>query len=269
MEKKLKKLINKIRANSNRRMLIGLFIIIIGYIFFFNSKFIFNEQEKLKNTPVNTQLELEDRIITLAKWDYAPSENMMEIEFDIVNKSYDGNDSYIFDVADNALHNYSYSVMLTSPTMSVIRVYDVPEDFVCMRVAVNINTGNSTGPVKYYADASLINKVDVIEDYEDFNEYYVNKLNRYIADYEVQKQETQKNIDDNNSSIDNLESLINSLEMQKKYTTADELKKLNTQIADVNKQLISLNNDNKELQEEIDEINKKIDDYKAIKMMYE
>ena len=93
MEKKLKKLINKIRANSNRRMLIGLFIIIIGYIFFFNSKFIFNEQEKLKNTPVNTQLELEDRIITLAKWDYAPSENMMEIEFDIVNKSYDGNDS--------------------------------------------------------------------------------------------------------------------------------------------------------------------------------
>ena len=153
MEKKLKKLINKIRANSNRRMLIGLFIIIIGYIFFFNSKFIFNEQEKLKNTPVNTQLELEDRIITLAKWDYAPSENMMEIEFDIVNKSYDGNDSYIFDVADNALHNYSYSVMLTSPTMSVIRVYDVPEDFVCMRVAVNINTGNSTGPVKYYADA--------------------------------------------------------------------------------------------------------------------
>lgn len=65
MEKKLKKLINKIRANSNRRMLIGLFIIIIGYIFFFNSKFIFNEQEKLKNTPVNTQLELEDRIITL------------------------------------------------------------------------------------------------------------------------------------------------------------------------------------------------------------
>ena len=102
--------------------------------------------------------------------------------------------------------------------MSVIRVYDVPEDFVCMRVAVNINTGNSTGPVKYYADASLINKVDVIEDYEDFNEYYVNKLNRYIADYEVQKQETQKNIDDNNSSIDNLESLINSLEMQKKYT---------------------------------------------------
>mgnify|MGYP000326011076 CR=1 FL=1 len=145
--------------------------------------------------------------------------------------------------------------------MSVIRVYDVPEDFVCMRVAVNINTGNSTGPVKYYADASLINKVDVIEDYEDFNEYYVNKLNRYIADYEVQKQETQKNIDDNNSSIDNLESLINNLEMQKKYTTADELNKLNTQIADVNKQLILLNNDNKELQEEIDEINKKIDDY--------
>ena len=60
----------------------------------------------------------------------------MEIEFDIVNKSYDGNDSYIFDVADNALHNYSYSVMLTSPTMSVIRVYDVPEDFVCINRSI-------------------------------------------------------------------------------------------------------------------------------------
>lgn len=267
MLKKIKAIVKKIRGNSNHNMIINLTIIFVGYLFFFNSKFIFNEKENLKNTAINTQLELGNRIITLAKWDYCPEDALMEVEFDIVNKDYDGNDVYEFDVIDNNERIYISEVILSSPTINVLRIYDVPEDFECMRIAVNV--ANNDDIVKYYADAALINRVDNIENYNDFNSYYVNKLNKYIDNYENNKQDVINRLDDVNKSITNQEQLITSLENQKKYTTADELNNINVQIADINKQLISLNNQSQELQDEISDIDKKIEDYKAIKMMYE
>lgn len=269
MKEKIQKALNKFKKNQNAKAVAGVAAIVILYVFFFNSKTIFKVKEKYKSTDINSQIELSDRTFTLEKWQYCENTKTMEVEFSIINKAYDGNDNYTYETVDRNGDMYDTSVMFTSPTLAVIRIYNVLPDFTGIRVAVNIDTGTKQNPAKFYASCNSVERVNEIKDYKDINEYYIAKLNRYIEHYEKEKTDIQKKIDDAAVNVKNLEDLITTLESQKKYAAADELNNINRQIADVNKQLISANSNIKSLQSDIKTIDEKIDDYKAIKLIYE
>lgn len=264
-KEKLKKIIN----NKNNKLFIGIIVILSGYIFFFNSQKIFNSKQELKNTDINTTIEMEDRQITLAKWVYCPETEIMEVEFDIINNSYDGNDEYKFTAINRAGDKFNTTVIFTSPTISVIRLSGIKPDFSELRVSIDIDTETEHEPAKFYVSQDKVEIVSEIQDYENLNAYYVSKLNRYISNYKSEIEEIQKNLSEANEKVQNFNDLINNLEMQKNYAAGDELNNLNKQISDVNKQLISINSEISKYESDIKDIEEKISDYEAIKMIYE
>lgn len=269
--KYISKLQQLLKKNRNLSMVLFVSTVVIIFIFFFLSKTLFDRKNELKFTNVNSVITIDKRDITLAKWVYCKETKKMEIEFDIVNTTYDGNDIYDFDVVDRKGNKYHTDVVVTAPTMSVVQVENVPEEFSEMRIAMKVNyTDRKTDEIaKFYTNINQVEKVDEIVTYNSLEEYYVAKLNRYIDNYNSEIADTQKNIDAENKTVDNYNDLISNLNMQKSYAAGDELNSINKQIADTNKLLIASNQKIAGYRNDIINIQRKIDDYESIKKAYE
>lgn len=256
------------KNNHNYTMVLFALLVISGYIFFFSSKEIFGENKVLKFSDMNTIVKSDEtnREITLTKWIYCPETLTMEIELSIVNKNYDGNDSYDYSIIDRKGKKYECNVVISAPTIQVIQIYNVPENFKELRLAMNM--GDKTELAKYYTNQNQVEGVDEIITYDSLNDYYIAKLDRYIKQYEDEIEDVKGQIEDQNQTYNNYNDLLNNLVLQKNYAAGDELDGLNKQIADTNKLMISTTSTINDLKNIIKDKEKKIGDYKAIREAY-
>ena len=264
--KKIKKII---KNNRNISMICTLVLIICCYIFFFSSKFIFNHKEQYKFSEINSVIEIDNREITLAKWIYCPSDNKMEIEFDINNKNYDGNDEYLVEVIDRKGNKYAINKVIEAPVMVVAQVSDIPEEWTELRVSISVQNEESKNVAKWYTNKDVIEYAEKIITYNSLDEYYAAKLDRYITGYEKEIEDIQNKILDEEKKIENYNSIIDNLSKQKLFAAGDELAKIVEQINDTNILIISSNSQIKDYEKDIEDIRSKISDYKAIKDVYE
>lgn len=267
----LKKIQKFLKKHQNVSMSVFVIFVISGYFFFIFSKNIFHEKGDLKYTEINSKETLEQREITLNKWVYCPDMQEMEVEFDVVNATYDGIDTYKVTASDRQKRQYTTSVVLSSPTMQVIRIKNVEEqEFSELRLALQVDyTGTvSKEMAKFYTNAEKVERVDKIVDYSTIEEYYIAKLNTYIANYQNEINEIQRNISEQEKKQQAADELIQELNLKLNYAAGDEKSSINSQIADVNKQLIELNTKIQQYKTQITEIQKNIADYEAIKNAY-
>ena len=267
----LKKIQKFLRKHQNVSMAFFVIFVISGYVFFFFSKNIFREKTELKYTEINSKETLEQREITLAKWIYCPDTQTMEVEINIVNSTYDGIDTYKVTASDREKRQYATSVVLSSPTMQVIRIVNVEEqEFSELRLTLQIDyTGTvSKEMAKFYTNTEQIERVDKIADYNTVEEYYIAKLNTYITNYQKEINEIQRNISEQEKKQQAADELIQELNLKLSYAAGNEKSSINSQIADVNKQLIELNTKIQQYKTQITEIQKNIADYEAIKNAY-
>ena len=266
----IKKIQHYIKKSRNAQMNIFMITVLLMYVFFFSSKQIFNVKRELKYSAINTVSTIDNRDITLAKWLYCKETGLMEIELNILNKSYDGNDIYKITSNDRKGNIYQADIVISTPTMQVVQIKDVPPVFSEIRIAINVDYGTDTSAemVKFYTNNEQVEMVNEIITYYDLNDYYVAKLDRYISGYEKQIEEINKKIEAEEVNIQNCNNLINNLSLQKNYAAGNELNEINQQIADANKQLINSNALISSYREEIIDIEKSISDYKAIRLMY-
>ena len=76
-------------------------VYIVLLIAFFTSKEWFPKDGKLiQATPIGTTTTFADRDFTLKRWDYAPKQKMMELEFQILNHSTDGIENLYYEAVD-------------------------------------------------------------------------------------------------------------------------------------------------------------------------
>lgn len=260
-----------LKKNRNLSMIMFIIISLFIFCFFFMSKTLFMKGKQLKHSDIDSVITIDQRDITLAKWVYCKDSKKMEIEFDIVNTTYDGNDVYKFDVVDRKGNKYNSKVVVTAPTMSVVQIEDVPDDFSEIRIAMNVDyTDRKADEIaKFYTNHDQVEMVDQIITYNNLEEYYVAKLNRYIDNYNEEIANTEKCIDTEKTSVENYNDLISNLNMQKNYAAGDELNNINKQIAETNKLLIAANKKIAGYRDDIINIKRKIDDYEAIKKAYE
>lgn len=264
--KKLKRIM---KNNHNYSMVLFALLVISGYIFFFSSKELFGENKILKFSDMNTIVKSEEtnREITLTKWVYCPQTLTMEVELSIINKNYDGNDSYDYTVIDRKGKNYECNVIISAPTIQVIQIYNVdPKNFKELRLEMNMNSKKELA--KYYTNQNQVEVVDEIIIYDSLNDYYIAKLDRYIRQYEDEIEGVKGQIEEQNQTYNNYNDLLNNLVLQKNYAAGDELDGLNKQIADTNKLMISTTSTINDLKNIIKDKEKKIEDYKAIKEAY-
>ena len=71
---------------KSRLYAVILAVIVLGYVFFFASRFIFHEDRSLLYTEPNTTQKLSETVsLTLKKWVYSPKDKAMTVMFSVAN----------------------------------------------------------------------------------------------------------------------------------------------------------------------------------------
>ena len=71
---------------KSRLYAVILAVIVLGYVFFFASRFIFHEDRSLLYTELNTTQKLSETVsLTLKKWVYSPKDKAMTVMFSVAN----------------------------------------------------------------------------------------------------------------------------------------------------------------------------------------
>jgi prefoldin subunit 5 len=242
-------------------------------LFFISSKALFDRKQVFKYTEYDHKQTFDNRDVTLAKWVYCKASNSMEVELDVSNKNYNGKDSYDFKTIDRAGKSYPTKVIISSPTITVVQISNVPEKFKELRLTQSLpgttDLNNEKETLKWYTNQNYVEQVEQIITYTSMEKYYVAKLDRYIEDYTEQINAIKSNIDQKNKEIENYNTLITDLVIKKAYAAGNELVNINNQINDTNNLIAEVKTDILALDKEILDINGKISDYENIKRLYE
>ncbi len=213
---------------KNTFLKIYLAIIVLGYAFFFSSSSLFFSGITVEATKINSTLEYKNRFITLLRWEYSESQDLMEVELEIENLAYDGIDDYNF----TALFKPSTSDIVIDKVINeenyvVIQIKNIPKNFVDLSLRMAIE--DSEENIRLYTNKEEISRVDSLESLT-LNEYRINMLEREIAEFENQIIDFENKIDEEIQTILNIQKSIEHDIESKKYSTADEIETINNNI---------------------------------------
>lgn len=266
--------LNKIKkiykSNRNNSILLFIIIFITGYGMFFTSKgwLDLNNQPK-KYTELNSTVNIDKRELKLVKWTYCEATQTMEIEVDVNNTNYDGINDFYFTANDRKGNMYKVNTIIVSPTLAVVQIENMKKlNEVRLTMQVNYGDRKSTDMAKFYTNIDQVEKVDKIITYSTMDEYYIARLDRYITDYNKQIQDLQNKIADENKKLDSYNAILTDLNKQKNYVAADELTKVNKQIADTNTGISECNLNIATYNNSIKDTKNKIQNTEAIKEVY-
>ena len=66
-----------------------------GYLLFFTSRYWMQTSGGAKRlSPLNQEIDWNDRKVRLLRWEYSPDQKLMEVELAITNTAFDGMDKY-------------------------------------------------------------------------------------------------------------------------------------------------------------------------------
>jgi len=262
----------KYKSNRNNSIIFFLVIFLGGYFLLFTSKSWLDNGNTIKNyTALNTVETIDNRDLKLTKWNYCESTGEMEIEIEINNKTYDGVNEFVFGCNDRKGKNYKVDTIIISPTITVVQIHDVNAKKLSeIRLTMQVNYGDhkSTDIAKFYTNIDQVDKVDEIITYNSLDEYYIAKLDKYIADYTKQISDLNDKIAEQNTKLTNYNAVLNDLYKQQNYVAADELVKVNKEIADTKTGITECTNSIKAFNTTITDTEKKIQNTQAIKEVY-
>jgi hypothetical protein len=224
MKRKIDEIIKyrEIRSSGNSFYFVLLFIIIAGYMFFLNSKTIFQKNEvTISATNINAELTYQRRTIKLIRWDYASSEHTCEIELDIRNMSFDGNDEYIFRAysrTNSVEKELPVEIILNDSTIAVVQIRDIPEKFAELCLHVGIKGQENSSVLKVYATRDSVTRVAELP-VRTKQEYQLNRISLQVEEYLQKIKENEELISGYKSRIEAAEDQIKEFTDQLKYQT--------------------------------------------------
>lgn len=225
-KKEEKTIFSKIALNTKRNknfFLMGfLTLYVAGYFIFFSSKmWLFTENDLIEASPLQESNEYEGREITIGRWDYSKSQNMMEIELSISNLSADGIQKYDYSAIERTKGEQRIETVIEKPDFVILRIYDVPEKWreISVRLALEKDSAN---PFKMYMNKKDISYVSEIPERTEA-EYQVVKLDNLMLHYEKNIKNLEKEIKELEAENETLESNVLELKEQEEYQTAKEV----------------------------------------------
>lgn len=203
---------------KNSSFVIFIFFFLSGYTFFLSSSSWFPSVGMAKVfTPMNTSLTLENHIFTLRNWAWCEEQNLMEVEFDVTNNNFDGNDKYLFSCRDQKFNSFEVIPIIQDKNLLVYHI-KVPEGFkelsFRLKVDKGINNTSYDNMIRFYTNSKIVDRATEIKPLS-INGYYIQRLDRSILQY--------------NKEISTYQDYINELD-DKILSANQEIKTLNETI---------------------------------------
>ena len=202
-----------------------LVIIVLGYAFFFTSKFLFHEEKSLLYTELQTEQLLSNEVsLTLQKWIYSPNERAMMVMFSAKNDSLQNLDLNwsTAERHNNTMLNLETEVIYPFENIVVVNISDVPENFEEISLSLQLDSEDVANPVvQFYTNKNLVETVEKIGTYTDID-YRIEYLNIQKSD----KEKAVKELSDENQTLlaDNVvykKAMESMIENQRFETTAE------------------------------------------------
>ena len=243
-------------------------VYIVLLIAFFTSKEWFPKDGKLiQATPIGTTTTFADRDFTLKRWDYAPKQKMMELEFQILNHSTDGIENLYYEAVDRKEGKLKVEKIYEADNLTIIRINNVPEKFKEISFRIKL-THDAEEMLKYFTNKKAVNHVEEIKDHSE-QQYLINREEMDIAECEAKIEENRNAIAEQETKINNANERINSLLGAKKYQTEEEqlntdilIQQLEADIVAYQEAIADFDSEITEYEAKIEEHNKKIEEYK-------
>ena len=226
-------------------------VIVLGYGFFFTSRFFFHENKSYVYTEMNTKTKLsEDVSLTLKKWTYSKNDKAMMVMFSADNESlselelnwatYERHTEKLFrmDTGSTEMH-LKTEVVYPFGNMVVVSISGVPDSFeevsLSLQLAADDESKNNK-IVQFYSNVDKVEAVDSIGDYTP-NDYRIEYLG-------IQKSNKENEIKDLANEISKLtqdnkayHKTISELAANKDYETAEEIEETNRKIKAYERQI--------------------------------
>ncbi len=250
-----------------------LVIIVLGYTFFFTSKFLFHEEKSLLYTEMQTEQSLSNEVsLTLQKWIYSPNECAMMVMFSAKNDSLQNLDLNwsTAERHNNTMLNLETEVIYPFENIVVVNISDVPENFEEISLSLQLDSEDIATPVvQFYTNKNSVEVVEKIGTYTDID-YRIEYLNIQKSD----KEKAVKELSDENQTLlaDNVvyRKTMESMIENQKFETIAEIEETDSKIKayqqqiDSNENIISKNRYKiSDLQSEIADIETAIQKLKA------
>ena len=225
-------------------------VIVLGYGFFFSSRFFFHENRDYLFTELNTKTKLsEDISLTLKKWTYSKKDKAMMVMFSASNESLS---SLELNWATYERHTEKLWGMDTGSTetklktevkypfenMVVVSITGVPARFeeVSLSLQLAADDDSSNKIVQFYSNIDKVEAVEKIGDYTA-TDYRIEYLGIQKSDKETEIQalldENHKLTEDNKSYRQSISDLI----ADKEFETAEEIKETDRRISSYERQI--------------------------------
>ncbi len=218
-----------------------------GYLFFFTSNMIFPNHTKYMFTPPGQVANFSStRTVTLERWNYSPTQKIMELIVTMENNDFDSNNEYQSSCVINVKGKEYQAVMtpiINEENYYVMQIKNVPNNFSQATLQIKIKNDDTSKTVRLYTNQDEIKLVDNITA-KTKNEYVKEQTQDNMKQYKAVIVELQNKNDEILIQISNIKTANQKLEDDKKYQTENE-------IAETNQKINRNNSEMKKLQETI------------------
>ena len=222
-----------------------LVIIVLGYAFFFTSKFLFHEEKSLLYTDLQTEQPLSSEVsLTLQKWIYSPKENLMMVMFSAKNDSLQNLDLNwsTAERHNNTMLNLETEIIYPFENIVVVNISDVPENFEEISLSLQLDSEDIATPVvQFCTNKNSVEVVEKIGTYTDID-YRIEYLNIQKSD----KEKAVKELSDENQTLlaDNVvyRKTMESMIENQRFETIAEIEETDRKIKAYQQQIDSNEN---------------------------
>lgn len=236
---------------GSRFYIIFFSVFIFGNAIFFLSKLFLPSSGGEYFTSPGESVSIAGHNFTLYRWDYCEATNTMEIELDIENTDFDGFDSYGYSAMTSNNKILEVTPIIEESDYLVLQIEGVPKE---SNIALQIESEPINDYVKIFGNTYDCRKVDMIT-IKTKNAYLIDRALEEIAGYEA-------DIKDNNSTIKNLETKINNIDIATQKIESEKIYMTESEVADADEQILSNNSKKTQYLEEIENLKMANDELK-------
>ena len=263
---------------KSRLYAVILAVIVLGYGFFFASRFIFHEDRSLLYTELNTTQKLSETVsLTLKKWVYSPKDKAMTVMFSAANNGIEKLDlnwstterhttKFLNIETGTAQSRLSTELSYPFGNMVVVSISNVPKSFEEVALTLQLAQADESKAenkrIVFYTNADKVEKVDTIGAYTD-NDYRIEYL-------QIEKKDKQKKIKELNETNEKLQAdnqdylkTIDELIANEQFETAEEIEATNSKIQSYRRQIERNNEIIAQNKYEVEELKKAIEEINA------
>lgn len=197
------------------------FFFIAGYIFFFSSTmWMPSNLAASLQTPLKENVQWGERTLQIRRWDYCETEQVMEVEIDMDNKSFDGKNHYQYSAINRNNDQLKVVKMIEDSDWIVLRIENVTDNFGEISLRIDMMGEPDDNTLKLYTNVNAVKRVKDLEK-RDRKGYQLLRLQRDTESYQKEISTLEKKKKSLLEKNQRMQDEINHLQSEESYQTEE------------------------------------------------